>query len=49
MLKAGVDPDLPDRNGRSALYWAVFRRQVGSVHLLLERGADPGAMDVSLL
>jgi hypothetical protein len=32
----------------SALYWALFYKRRPSVELLVERGADPGAMSVDI-
>lgn len=48
LLAAGFDPNLPDRAGFSALYWAVFRKQRLAVAHLLASGADPGAMSTEI-
>jgi len=43
---AGVDFNLPDYNGRSALHVAVAHGRVDHVAYLLQHGADPRAVDV---
>lgn len=48
LLAAGFDPNLPDRAGFNALYWAVFRKQRLAVAHLLASGADPGAMSTEI-
>lgn len=48
LLAAGFDPDLPDRAGFNALYWAVFRKQRLAVAHLLASGANPGAMSTDI-
>ena len=41
LLKAGVPADLPDPEGRTALWYAACRGNAGVVRLLLNAGADP--------
>lgn len=48
LIAAGFDPNLTDRGGFNALYWAVFRKQRMAVALLLASGADPGAMSTDI-
>ena len=48
LLAAGFDPNIPDRGGFNALYWAVFKRQRLAVAHLLALGADPGAMSTDI-
>lgn len=48
LLAAGFDPNLPDRAGFNALYWAVFRKQRLAVAHLLASGANPGAMSTDI-
>lgn len=48
LLAAGFDPNLPDRAGFNALYWAVFRKQRLAVAHLLASGAQPGAMSTDI-
>lgn len=40
LLKSGIDPNLSDNNGMTALMWAVRYRNANSVILLLQFGAD---------
>lgn len=44
LLSHGADIELPDKGNRTALFWAIYKRQRHSADLLLARGADPGAM-----
>ncbi|WP_306475915.1 ankyrin repeat domain-containing protein [Methyloversatilis sp.] len=48
LLAAGFDPNIPDRGGFNALYWAVFKKQRLAVAHLLALGADPGAMSTDI-
>lgn len=48
LIGAGFDPNLPDKAGFNALYWAVFRKQRLAVAHLLASGADPGAMSTDI-
>lgn len=48
LITAGFDPNLPDKAGFNALYWAVFRKQRLAVAHLLASGADPGAMSTDI-
>ena len=48
LLRAGFDPNEPDRGGFNALYWAVFRKQRLAVAHLLASGADAGAMSTDI-
>ena len=45
MLDAGVDPNLADYDGRTALHLAASDGRVNVVKLLLERKADPNPID----
>ena len=40
MLRAGVPIDSRDKDGYTALYWAVFSNHTEIVHELLKKGAD---------
>jgi ankyrin repeat protein len=44
LLKNGAAPEFADRDGRPALFWAIYKLQRQSTDLLLASGADPGAM-----
>ncbi len=44
-LEKGANVNARDGNGGSALHWAVGAGHIDSVRLLLERGADPEAVD----
>lgn len=48
LLDAGVSPDLPDRTGLTALYWARRYDQVLAESLLVEHGASREAWPVSV-
>lgn len=39
LLDSGIAPDLPDRTGHTALYWARLNDELLAVNLLVERGA----------
>ena len=43
LLSSGVDPNLPDRYGQSALSVAILYRNAKAVDMLLARHADPNA------
>jgi ankyrin repeat protein len=43
LLKSGASISQPDRDGWTALHWAVDNNQLAAVRLLLERGADVNA------
>ena len=45
MLDAGVDPNLANHYGGTALIFAARRGHLEAVKLLLERGANPNARD----
>ncbi|MEN7974124.1 MAG: ankyrin repeat domain-containing protein [Verrucomicrobiota bacterium] len=40
LLRHGVDPDLPDGKGRTALHLAIAIENHAAAHLLIEEGAD---------
>jgi ankyrin repeat protein len=44
LLAHGADADRLDRTGRTALYWAVFRRHREAVRVLIAHGAATGAI-----
>ncbi len=46
LLDAKADPNLKDRQGCTALHWAVMNRNSGSAELLLKRGAQINATNV---
>lgn len=41
LLDAGAAVDVPDKDGHTALYWAVSRKKAMVVHVLLAAGANP--------
>jgi ankyrin repeat protein len=41
LLRAGADPNVPDRDGTTALYRAAVSGDEAAVHILLAAGADP--------
>lgn len=41
LLRAGTDPNVPDREGTTALYRAAVSGDEATVHILLAAGADP--------
>ncbi|MFX0201893.1 MAG: ankyrin repeat domain-containing protein, partial [Candidatus Hodarchaeota archaeon] len=41
LLQAGVNPNIIDENGASALMWAAYRSNLEMVRLLVDYGADP--------
>lgn len=45
LLDHGADPNLPDKNGYTALYWATFYNAPANVLKLLEYGAHPTLAD----
>lgn len=52
VINAGVNPSASNDDGEAPLYWAVLKRRVQMVRLLLARGADPdtpGPRDVTPL
>ena len=42
LLRAGADPNAPDRDGSTPLYRASVQDMAGHVRLLVAAGADPG-------
>ncbi|WP_306207751.1 ankyrin repeat domain-containing protein [Actinoplanes sp. RD1] len=42
LLRAGADPDLPDRHGSTPLYRASVQNMPGNIRVLAAAGADPG-------
>ncbi|WP_020611186.1 ankyrin repeat domain-containing protein [Sediminispirochaeta bajacaliforniensis] len=47
LLRAGVNVDLPDIRGRSALHWAARHDYLAVAKLLLEKGASPENRDIA--
>ncbi|GAA5968871.1 hypothetical protein JCM21900_000196, partial [Sporobolomyces salmonicolor] len=47
LLAAGIDLDLPDRNGFTALHFAALYGRVAISRLLLEAGANPHARNLA--
>ncbi|XP_046581231.1 serine/threonine-protein phosphatase 6 regulatory ankyrin repeat subunit B-like [Haliotis rubra] len=45
-LEKGVDPNIPDKLGRTALHYASDHSENSSVMLLLDHGADPDVQDL---
>ena len=45
LLDAGVDPNIKDDEGDSALIMATIRSKIDVIRLLLDRGADPNIGD----
>ena len=45
-LSKGIDPNLKDKHGRTALHYAVTTNDKDIVELLLDRGADIEAKDI---
>ncbi len=45
LLRSGVDPNGRDKEGRSALHWAVWKEDVKVIALLLKYGANPNVED----
>ncbi|WP_333638633.1 ankyrin repeat domain-containing protein [Pyrobaculum aerophilum] len=45
LLNEGCSPDVQDDYGRTPLYYAAERGDVGTVDLLIKAGADPNARD----
>lgn len=45
LIAAGADREARDRNGRTPLHVAAFRRQYDAARALMLRGADPNALD----
>ncbi|TGK03260.1 ankyrin repeat domain-containing protein [Leptospira selangorensis] len=45
LLNAGLDPNLPDRNGIFPIHKAVENGKIKPVQILLEHGADPNVAD----
>lgn len=41
LISSGADPDFEAASGETALFWAVRARDVDTVRLLIEHGADP--------
>lgn len=48
LLATGFEVDLPDRAGRSALYWSVYWQQKSATDYLLGHGAQLAAMSPSV-
>lgn len=48
LIAAGFDPELRDKGGFNALYWAVFYKQRLAVAHLLASGVNPGAMSTDI-
>ncbi len=46
LILAGVDVNIKDERGRSALFYAVFRGEIGMVKLLLSKGAEVRTRDI---
>ena len=45
LVRRGVDPDLGDYDGRTALHLASAEGHLASVRYLLDQGADPNVVD----
>jgi ankyrin repeat protein len=46
LLDKGSDPNImDDKQGLTALHWAVFRNQQAALQTLLDKGANPGVKD----
>ncbi|HBP53153.1 MAG TPA: hypothetical protein DD643_01820 [Synechococcus sp. UBA8638] len=45
LIQAGADPNIPNRYGRTPLFWVVMNGQAELVRLLLQAGADANAAD----
>ena len=45
LLRAGADPNIPNRYGRTPLFWVVMNGETELVRLLLQAGADGNAAD----
>ncbi|XP_046581218.1 serine/threonine-protein phosphatase 6 regulatory ankyrin repeat subunit C-like [Haliotis rubra] len=45
-LEKGVDPNIPDKLGRTALHYASDHSENSSVKVLLDHGADPDVQDL---
>jgi uncharacterized protein len=45
LVAAGANRELRDGNGRTPLHVAAYRRQYDAARLLMERGANPNALD----
>lgn len=43
LLAGGADPDVPIRDGRNAMHWAVHGKKIGVIGALIEAGADVDA------
>ncbi|KAJ4256269.1 hypothetical protein NW762_009349 [Fusarium torreyae] len=48
LLRHGMDPDVPDDTGRTALWWAINLQRMDLVKLLLDYNADPNFMTAQL-
>jgi len=48
LLEHGADPNTLDRDGRSALFWALFKKQRATTHLLVAHGAEVGTMSLDI-
>ena len=48
LLAGGADPNAPDADGLSPLYWAEFSRRPDVVNVLLKAGADPQRKQITL-
>ena len=45
MIAEGVDPNVAEPNGTTALQWAVYREDVDLVERLIDRGANPSTVN----
>ena len=45
LLKAGADPNLANKRGKTPLHTAAKLRQTYSVKLMMKSGADPNKVD----
>ena len=45
LIRAGADPDVHNRYGRTPLFWAVENQQAELVYLLIQAGANVNAAD----